>query len=407
MFQVKSLKLEKFREIHGAGPAQGSAAWLAGREESIGGADLKNLMSNPKELIRDKLGLKPRFNNVQMSIGNVFEHVLRDTMTYILKSDIHETSSIPSALVPGKHYSPDGLAVVNLLCDRWNDIPYEFRMHFIALFEFKIVYSREIKHGQVFPAYVPQIMSGMSDLQIPELCIYCEGNLRMAEFEDLDNTPSCIRWLQPKPNPHQLTPISYGFLGLYCDVKNPTVAEDYQLLLNSWLEESHDKHKLIDFAKLGDQKQLNALFQLIKSGDVKVWSSQRYYSSQRFLELKTNWLRRQRRYPPDQTVDMDTELIKFFREGPPTRARIGIIGFKLFDLNIVTVQKDPQYTLKYKELIVETVQNIKKIKATCGDDMDKRELMLEELYPTKCMEEDVFEGDPEIMQSLLDSMLSF
>jgi len=385
MFRKKATLLLNFLKKHIEGPKQGSKQWKADREESVGGSDLDRLIQNEKSFIADKLGLVRKYNNIQMNMGNIFEDSLREFVEYMLGTQIYETTGIPSKQVKGKHYSPDGLGMVKLLVDKWDDIDYECYMYFLTLFEFKITFSREMKHGEVYSKYLPQILSGMSDLDIPDVCIYVETNLRLCNYEDLDNTPKCIEWLYKKPpNPLGLKPMKYGFLGFYTLDQNPQVPEDedpfLQIMLNEWLSTTADIGNITDFAKSESEKYLNYLFQLVKLGIVKQWQSGSYYSAKEINGMKCKWLRNQRRRVKDQIPIMDSELAEFVKI--PGIYRIGILGFKLFDLNMVTVEKEPDYTKKYETEITRAIANIKKIKQIACDNFEYRQQLLNEIYPS-------------------------
>jgi hypothetical protein len=400
MSKKEKLKiLKEFLLKHIDGPAQGTQAWLDQR--GIGGSELDMLISDPARLIAQKVGLDKLPDMLAMKWGNILEDTLRDTMKYILKTNIWEATSVPSALVAGKTYSMDGMGLVRLLCDRWNDEPYEFHMFFLALFEFKCLYSRAPEYGKVFSKYIPQVLSGMSDLQIPELCIYVEGVFRLARFDQLDNSPDCETWLQRDPNPRVLTPLSYGFLGFYIESHQllNKIEDDWERrMLENWVA-----RETTDFAKLESPKLLNVLFKYVKAGIVNVWHSDRCYFSKRFAQLDCDWLRGQRIKVPNKIVDMDTELKSYYFKfiEPQKFYNLGVLGFKLFDINIVTVEKDPLYTKKYESNITIATDQIKQLKSI-ADINEKREAYYQMFPEKRPPPEDMPDvDDPSSIESLM------
>ena len=399
MSKKEKLKiLKEFLLKHIDGPAQGTQAWLD--ERGIGGSELDMLISDPARLIAQKVGLDKIPDMLAMKWGNILEDTLRDTMKYILKTNIWEATSVKSALVPGKTYSMDGMGLVRLLCDRWNDQPYEFHMFFLALFEFKCLYSRAPEYGKVFSKYIPQVLSGMSDLQIPELCIYVEGVFRLARFEQLDYTPDCETWLQRDPNPRMFNPLSYGFLGFYIESFSELqkIEDDWERrTIEDWVS-----RETTDFAKLESPKLLNVLFKYVKLHIIKVWKSDRCYFSKRFEELDCDWLRGQRLKVNNKIIDMDNQLKEYYLNfiQPQQFYNLGILGFKLFDINIVTVEKDPFYTKKYEKNIISATNQIKQLKAIA--DIDQRREAYYQMFPEKRPPPpDMPEDDPNSIESLM------
>lgn len=181
---IKNKQIAEFIHKYKDLPTQGTPEWLAMRVNTIGGSELNQLIKAKKQLIKSKADLEPsNMSYLPMIWGNVFEDTLRDIVTMLVKTEIYESSSIPSAVVVGKTFSMDGLGLVRYLTTSGT-----FN-YLITLFEFKCPYSREIKQGEIYPDYIPQVLSGMSDLEIPEIALYVEGQFRLSKFHELGNNP--------------------------------------------------------------------------------------------------------------------------------------------------------------------------------------------------------------------------
>ncbi len=394
---AKEKKLSQFLEVYKHLPSQGTPAWLSMRNMTIGGSEFYNLIHSPASLIANKIGMTSIPDMLPMKWGTLFESVIRTVMSVTLVTEIHEASSIPSAEVVGKSFSVDGLGVVSFLCDRWNDKPHHFRMRLLALFEFKCLYSREIKPGVVFPAYLPQVLSGMSDIPVVDVALYTEAVFRICEFGMLGNNPDCIEWLQKNPNPKRYCPMTYGFVGFY--MRHAEIPEDDREaeILLEWAASGGEQ----DFAKLGAWYLLNRLLKYVKQGIVSVWYSQQTFQS---TELRRcPWFERQQIQTPDIEIDMDSELATFQRL---TRRRrwlpLGVLGYKLLDVNVVTVEKQPGYTKQYAGLINDALQKIQRLKNVVEDADRRREYY--RLFPH--VKPDVHQEDDDADNGADEAMLA-
>lgn len=369
MIKTKLKALNDFLIKHKDAPEQGSQAWLDSR--GIGGSELNRLLKDEKGLVANKIGLTKIPDMLPMRWGSVLEETLRDTVALIFRTSIYETSSVPSAEVTGKTYSMDGMGLVRFLMDEWNGQKYEHFQYLMTLFEFKCAFSRKIVQGEVYRDYIPQVLSGMCDLALPEISIYVEGVHRICRHEDLCNTPDIEEWLHRAGNPEGLLPMSYGFVGFY--MPRAQIPDDPEAnCLFDWMQNG-----CIDFAKLGSQMMLNRLFKFTKTKDIGKWQSNFTYQRDEFKRCP--YFAAQKIKLPNQTIDMDEELMRFYaycrKHG---YFPLGTLGIKLLDINVVAVEKQHGYTKQYESEIHTALEKINYLKTF--EDMDERRKEYNKMY---------------------------
>ena len=172
-------------------PAQGTEEWLDLRRFNIGGSEIgvltgDNKFSNLKKLVAGKVGLCSFKGIMATRWGKAFEKVTTILMQQILEIDggIQETSSIEGG-IPNHRYSPDGLAVAKMLCGGVVDGEYiETKEYVTVLFEFKSPYS-SIPDGTVPKCYMPQVLAGLGSIPIADFGLFVNNMYRkcsMAQF---------------------------------------------------------------------------------------------------------------------------------------------------------------------------------------------------------------------------------
>lgn len=367
MYKIKLKEIKAFLKPHKHLPAQGSEEWKLGRMTTIGGSELSMLLKDEKRLVGQKCGLISGMgdNILSCNWGSVFESTLRNITSLVLRTPIFEASSIPSAEVTGKTYSMDGMGVVRYRCDEWNGVAYDFFMFLTTLFEYKCPLSREIIQGEIYPDYVPQVLSGMSDLALPDIALYIEGVFRISRFEELGNNPHVEdwlhvsrskkkTWLSESGNPYKQLPMSYGFMGFYMD--DALIPEDGACLVD-WIRSGN-----MDFAKLDNQPQLNRLFKWVRQGLIKTWGSEMTFQSREWS--RCSWFANQRIPIHDHHVDMDGQAVQFHRWIADARKiPLGILGWKLLDINTAAAEKTQGYTAQFTPQIHAALEKIKLLNA--------------------------------------------
>lgn len=388
MLQTKVQALKAFLHRYKDLPKQGTQAWLDNR--GIGGSELDRLLKDEAGLVANKIGLTRIPDMLAMRWGSMLEDTLRNIVSIIFRAPIFEASSVPSAEVAGKTYSMDGMGIVRFLCDQWEGKDYEFFMFLTTLFEFKCPYSRAIKQGEIYRDYIPQVLSGMCDLGLPEIALYIEGVFRISRHEELSNSPHVEQWLHKAGNPLQLKPMSYGFIGFY--MLSPDIPDDPEAwCLFDWLRSGQT-----DFAKLENPMALNRLLKFMKTEDVQRWSSAQNFSPQEFARCP--YFAGQKIPIPHHTVDMDEQLVEFYKFcREHDYFPLGTLGIKLMDINVVAIEKEPGYTKKYETEIHAALEKIQILKSI--EDMGEREIAYNEMY-NKCSKSDLVEEDTQEMDGL-------
>ena len=366
MQKIKLQQIKEFLRPYKNQPKQGSEAWLAMR--GIGGSELNSLLKDEKRLVGQKVGLIRGMgdNILSCNWGTVLETTLRNIVSMVLHTPIFEATSIPSAEVTGKTYSMDGMGVVRYFCDEWDGVPYNFFMHLNTLFEFKCPWSREIVQGEIYADYIPQVLSGMCDLALPEIAMYIEGVFRICRHEELGNnthvedwmhcSTSAKSWLHESGNPHQQLPMCYGFLGFY--MEEAVLPDDPESnIIVDWIQ-----HGNMDFAKLESQSAINKLFKYVRKEVIKVWGSGIVFQKEEWRRCA--WFDAQRIPIQERHVDMDGEAVAFHRWcADRDYLCLGTMGYKLLDLNAVPIEKELGYTKKYEPQILAALEKIKLLKA--------------------------------------------
>lgn len=383
MYKQKLIEIKEFLKDYKDQPKQGTEAWKEMR--GIGGSELNLLLKDERRLVGQKVGVVKNMgdNILSCNWGSVLENTLRNIVSLVYRTPIFEATSIPSAEVRGKTYSMDGMGVCRFYCDEWNDKDYNFFMYFLTLFEFKCPWSREIVQGEVYPDYIPQVLSGMCDLGLPEIALYIEGVFRISRFEELGNNPhvedwlhvssSSKSWLAHSGNPRAQLPMCYGFLGFY--MEEALIPDESGWLLLDWISNGN-----IDFAKLESQGQLNLLFKWVRQGLVKTWGSEIVFQRREWARCR--WFADQRIPIRDHHVDMDSEAVAFHRwclDG--NRIPLGIMGWKLLDINAVPVEKQTGYTKQYEHQITSALEKVSRLKAI--EDPAERLIEYNRMYDIK------------------------
>jgi len=172
---------------------QGSNEWLALREYNIGGSEMATItgdsgFSSIDKLIAQKIGLYKFNGNIMTRWGNLFEPITQLLMEKLFDIDqIQETGSLEGA-VKHQRYSPDGLAVVKILCGECIEDEYiETEEYCTVLFEYKSPYYG-IPCGYIPKYYIPQVKTGMCSIPIVDFSLFVSNMFRKCAFVDLQNT---------------------------------------------------------------------------------------------------------------------------------------------------------------------------------------------------------------------------
>lgn len=348
-------------------PEQGTEAWLTGRLTTIGGSELKNAVKDPARVIASKLGLIPRFTSPYMTWGNVMEDQCTMITEWLFNTTVFEAGSVPSCLMPRKTFSMDGICMA----------PFKVNMEIKATEDGKIIKASGTKmlrtiveykspsryipiQNKIPPQYVDQINSGLSDIDIAEIGLFIEFAFRLApissltkgnrefnrryhDFSSIDNLGDEA----PKP-------LTWGIMGLYIESFDP-IGE--QLPKGTDIDKV-DKliHKLVSISSetVYDLNELTyyeivLLYQLMKSKFIKIWHFPLHTDNDELRE-RVSFIRAQE----IPLITASTTPIKWHFDNMHKHVKsvggniIGYFGWKTFEMNIVLVEKDPNYTMQYE-----------------------------------------------------------
>lgn len=169
---------------------QGSAEWLAGRTYNIGGSEFsvitkENPYSKIDNLVAHKVGFLHFNGNIATRWGKLFENntTLLSEILFNIEYGIKETGSLEGA-TPNQRYSPDGLAVIKMVCCDGDDEQEEYC---IVLFEFKSPYMSD-PNGSIPKHYLPQVKAGLCSIPITDFALFINNMFRKCTFEDLGDS---------------------------------------------------------------------------------------------------------------------------------------------------------------------------------------------------------------------------
>jgi hypothetical protein len=368
-------------------PEQNSQEWLDGRCKSIGGSEMHSLLKSSKNIIMRKIGLpESKFPSaIQMVWGSALEDLTQLFVSYVMGARIYNApGSIPSRLVHGKTFSPDGLGFVNL--------PHLGGL-LLILFEFKTLWSRRINQGVLYSNYEEQVRTGLSDLGCVQGGIYAESLIRICSWNDMMDSKS-LKYntnFHKKHIPHSNV-LADGFLVFYYntnefpEIDNEEEEEALLQIENMELEvkqnvEDEMIEGLIDYGK--STLYPNSLFDLfnqVKRNRIKIVKSHIRTYPDNFArvdwvednDLKLNELH-------SDHLQCLRKIKRVFNRN--TRKILGVLPYKLFDLNITFVMKDEKYTSQYQQQIQKAIADVQLLRSI--ENEDERREAFEKMYPTK------------------------
>lgn len=416
--------LDKWKHL----PEQGTQAWLDGRLTTIGGSELENCVKNPADVIARKLKLVPRFNSPYMTWGNVMEDQCRMITEWLFNTTVYEAGSVPSVLLPRKTFSMDGICMVPFKLSHVNGVDADGNISSIAvhkqlrtIVEYKSPSRYIPKQSIIPPKYVKQINSGLSDVDIAEIGLFMEMVYKIAPIDSLSqgNRDYALNYHEskkldslrdPKLNPAGVQdPLTWGVMGLYITSYDP---EDEQIpsgidinqidrlihgLVSGITARFNDLSKLSPF-------EIDLLYNLMKSGFIKIWHFPMHTDNDA-LRARVDYIRNQ----DIQMVTASTTPITWHVKEMNKVVKkqngyiLGYFGWKLFEMNIVPIEKNPTFTMQYKPHVDSCCEKLDFLRQFMGD----HEKLVEEflkLFPdynskhiTKC---EIDKADLDILLNL-------
>lgn len=208
--------IDEIVEFYKSLPSQGSAGWLKGRTERLGGSELGTVLGYNKyssiyDIICEKLELTPPIDQLSINLnwGCFFEPIHTEVLEAILHTQIKQLPSVPwhpeynsreKLLTSSKlHISPDGIAAIDkdhllrlvpiLETDKShiheiiNFISNSPNQHLTTIMEQKACITRN--PTSIPEYYLPQIMGGMNLFSITELGLFSQSEFRMCDIASI------------------------------------------------------------------------------------------------------------------------------------------------------------------------------------------------------------------------------
>ncbi len=215
--------LEKNKDL----APQGSDKWLAERQYSVGGSEMSVITKdNPYSKLDRLVAQKIKFVNFTGNIATRWGKLFEDNTTRLceilmdIDSGVKETGSLEGA-APNQRYSPDGLAVIKMVCletdpdDPENEI--EVEQYCIVLFEYKSPYSA-IPNGTIPKHYMPQVKTGLCSIPITDFAIFINNMFRKCAFKDLGPSityDTTFHDKDEKNKANKYKPLAFGLILFY------------------------------------------------------------------------------------------------------------------------------------------------------------------------------------------------
>jgi hypothetical protein len=390
-------------------PVQGSEAWINGRLGTVGGSELEHAVSSPAGVVAFKLGLLGRFNSPYMTWGNVMEDQCRLITEWLFNTTVFEAGSVPSCLVPRKTFSMDGICMIPFKMDMNVKVKADgstFNIKGTKLLRTIVEYkspSRYIPIQSKIPTkYVKQISSGLSDIAIADIGLFMEMSYRLAKLDTLNKGNLEYHTdYHDNPKPDELIvkpPLIWGTMGLYITHINPDIEKEE--LPRGVTEEQVERivHKLIGQNKNNIPKDLtelsnsdvNLLYNLIKSGFIKLHhfplqtDNDELYKRVDFIKIQDISMSNDANNAINNMTDRYNKMADIVNKNGFV---LGFMGWKMFEFNIVPIEKDPEFTLQYKKAVDDLCNNLDYLKqfipSGIDGDIDKTKLIEEfqALYP--------------------------
>jgi hypothetical protein len=393
--------------------AQGTPEWHAVREFSIGGSEMSVITGdNPfqklDKLVAMKVGFTKFAGNIACKWGKMFEVVTQNLTQVVLDADrMYETGSLEGS-VPNQRYSPDGLAVIKLICEsNINGTLVENKEYCIVLFEYKSPYS-SIPKGIIPKHYMPQVKTGLCSIPITDFAIFINNLYRKCSMGDLlDNTkyhtdfhtrdtklvlnnPLAlgVNIIYQTEKQKKIFAELYGHLFRVCSVvsESEPVSESesdddpndiFNAIHNStniksevsylyqqiWNMINNIKINPIDFGK-SYYKDFNEMMELYDNDVISIHYCNphifdRYYENEFLLAQGKK---------SKSSHSLEHSLYTYKTDINNYANIIGFIPWKLFMSDIIYEGRDAQYAKKYDDKIQNTINIIKEIRMQDSDD---------------------------------------
>ena len=448
--ESKRKKLASLIQTNAHLPDQGTKEWLDLRRFHIGGSEIgvltgDNKFSNMKKLIAGKVGLCNFKGVMATRWGKAFEKVTTLIMQSVLDVDgsIQETSSLEGG-IPNQRFSPDGLAVIKMICGGRIDGEYiECSEYVTVLFEFKSPYS-SVPDGVIPKYYMPQVLAGLCSIPIADFGLFVNNMYRKCSLSQFDvNSDYDTKFHNKDEGKVEVgRPIALGFILVY-------VSEDtYNKIVCKYGEESEeseesdesdesDESEESEESEESDESDEIDLLSIVKmqrpefptlvstivsrTGSKLVdFGKSNYYEFDELLSLFDNKLvdfhycdpliiraeackiplLQGQRFSSQGQLDLGDYKAKLsaggmVRELKSERVKkiVGYIPYKLFKSDMIVVNRDETYLKRCNDKVQETVGVIKDIMGCTeyGENMVEIHERFRKYYPIKndCIDREI------------------
>lgn len=346
------------KELEGYLPVQGSKQWKLEKTRTIGGTDIGKVRKSKKDIVCRKTGMRPRIDALPMLMGTCLEEITQLCTSIVARSRIYDApGNIPSCEVKGKTYSPDGFGITKMIQDG------DVAKFLTVLYEFKTMWTRIPKQGIVPNNYIPQIKSGLSDLPITDIGVFSECFFRLCPWEAMLDSESLEynETLHVKDMPYEDV-LMDGFMVFYRKDNN-NMSFDQERTFNSFITEASrtgGPDGPFDWGIEGNKNNLFSLFMLKKCEKIEMFSSTVNTYPKNFERVE--WVEEQKRTVPHFAVDHKKSLKRIMGHiEEKDYIFMGVMPWKLFEINMVTVEKEVGYTKQFEEDIIEVLAEINEL----------------------------------------------
>lgn len=387
-FEEKNAILQSFLETVAHLPQQGSAAWLD--RKHIGGSEIAVLngtgaFKSMFDWLKERCEIKKSFCPIINSRwGHTFEDIQVSLIEQIWACKIYETGSVPGNR--NIAYSPDGIAVVkNSLIDLClnytfkknnievendndaydtiittedNDLDFTFEPTTISprreeystiLFEFKSPPKNKPK-GEIPSYYIAQPLTGLCTLTICDYSVFINSMFRRCNINDLDWNLTYDRKFHNKDKNNDVDEIlALGIFAVYSDT-----LEDN----NYGLTPQSDNSEPVDFGDC-DEKILENMFYKESIGKYKKIHSKIMLSNQfkNEIGLENNGI--------EQKINIEKfkKNIDLFIKKSSNRRLIGYLPWKLFKIDFLKVNKEPNFVNDLQPVIDRCIDIIRDVRS--------------------------------------------
>lgn len=357
-------------------PEQGSDEWKEQRMDRIGGSELatilkKNKYKSVNKLIMEKLNFDRFTGSVVTYWGNVFEELIRLHTEEIFNCSVYETGSIPYHK-GYLSYSPDGVGVVSKQAiSKYMKLSHmkldDSHKEYLTLFEFKCPHSR-LPDYNVPEHYLPQITVGMNIIDIMEVGVFIQAVYRRCIFSDIAYNHMHNGFGHFKRASCDGIPKETGFMVMHCD--DTAYVSD---LIDYIKNESRNKfiNGVLDISSIYESELFEEIMKECVNKRIKIdYTYREKYNESVFQSdgMTKAFYNASLQYRATKALKKAID-----KHGDTI---VGILPFKLLDVFITPIAKDPTYIESTKALskaksIVDCINDLRKIGGTVKADVAK------------------------------------